>query len=609
MAESPRARADQQGNAQYYTARAIATLREQGQQADLSRAATLLDLVVRVPWPDAEPLRDRARLQLARVYRLQIEAERARGAPVDPRAFSAALALLDQTLRTNGGPNNAVALDARYERALVYLQRRDAGDAEAALRDLSIFATQIAAGSAWSTAGQRGRTLLVRSAQALGDEIIETPTQANIERALDYYERAQAAVEMGGPPLTGVDLPGLYIDLGTATLSKAALQRGVGVDRRCQPNVTHPEADQLLQRARGNFETAMSFPGHSPRAEQGSGCAFLALRQIDLAIRSFEAAYAAGARDVNDLLELARGYANAGAILEAQQIGDAQRYWMRAEETYQLAISMAGADARLRSRINVELARTRQARGDFAGAWTVLTAALADDGNSPEALLARGRLVCMPAGEEPCVSLSGISTPQEARADLSAVINQIPTPDPQLRGEAHFYLSWIARRTENGLEAVRNADSAASLAMSAEYRRHACLMRIRYYHLRGIGVRDERVRDEGTRYCLAGETRAPEALLLEGEYHLSRARSLSGGARDRAREEAYSVFGEGLRLLGRSDSALNDELQHRFELGQALVQYCMGLEGVGSSAINRIDPGGTIRQYFVAHEVWNCEPR
>lgn len=611
LAENPRARADQQGNAQYYTARAIATLREQGdQQADLDRAARLLDLAVRVPWPDADPLRDRARLQLARIYRLQIVARRG---SVDPRIFAAALALLDQTLRTNGGPNNAVALDARYERAIIYQQRRDAGDAEAALRDLSIFATPLPSSSAWSatTREQRGRALLIASAQRLGDDAIETPTQSNIERALEYYERAQAAVETGGPALAGIDLPELYIDLGTATLQKAALQRGLSVDRRCQPNTTHPSADQLLERARGYFQTAISFPGHSSRAEQGSGCALLALREIEPAIRAFEAANAAGATGVNDLVDLARGYANAAMVLQAQGSGAAELFWARAEEKYQLAIGMAGTDRGLRARTNVELAQARQARGDLAGAWAVLTDALADDPNAPEALLARGRLICAYVSEDdPCRSLNtGISTPQLARADLLAAINQIPTPDAQVRGEAHYYLSWLARHANNGSEAVSNADSAASLAMSAQYRRHACLMRIRYYHLRGVGQRDERVRDDGTRYCLAGETRDPEALLLEGEYHLSRARSLPGGARDRAREEAYSVFGEGLRVLGRSDSGLNDLLQSRLELGQALVQYCMGLEGVGSSTINRIDQDGSIRRYFEAHDVWNCEER
>jgi len=612
IADNPRSRADQQVNAQYYTARALATLHEQRQQADLPRAAALLDLVVRTPWPEADPARQRARVQLARVHRLLIAAEQERGALIDRRRFVEALALLDQALTSaqmEAGAANAVVLDARYERARILLQRDEAGDSEAALRDLSVFAANVQPSSAWSMNGQRGRAELIALAQKLGDEAMAAaPTQSNIDRALDYYVRAQAAVETGGAPPAGVDPPDIYISLGDATLRRAALARGLSMDRRCEHVAGDADAARLLVQARSHFERARSFPGHSPLAEHGSGCASLGLGQLDQALRSFEAANQAGATDIDSLLELARAYANVAAILDAQH---APRFWTAAEETYQRALGMVGADIRRRARINVELAQARQARGDLAGAMQVLTAALADQPTSPDALLARGRLIC--GADASCKELNGITTLSQARADLSAVVDQIPPPDATVRAEAHHHLSLLADRPSsaggNGASAVRHADAAFSLALTGEYREHACLMRIRYYNLRGVGERDERRRDEGTRYCLAGENRAPAALLLEGEYHMSRARSLPGGARDRAREEAYRTFGEALRLIGRTETADARDLRDRLELGQAFIQYCLGLEGVGSEAITRIDPNRTIRQHFIDHDVWDCSPR
>jgi len=628
IAENPRSRADQQANAQYYTARAIATLHEQGQLADpqeLDRAGMMLELVVRLPWDDADVLRERAQIQLARIYRLRAEAARASGRLVDGQYLVQALALLDGAIGlapSNTGPNAAVALDARYERALVYLQRQEAGDAEAALRDLSVFSVPGQPSSAWSATGQRGRARLIELANRLGDQAMEAaPTQANVDRALEYYARAQAAVETGGAPPAGVSIAQIYIDLGAATLRKAALERGVGVDQRCEYNGTDPDAARLLVQARGHFQRAAQEPGHPPAAEQGLGCALLALGDIERAILAFQAANAAGARDLDSALELASAYAGAAAILNAQRSSNpaeeararaaAQQFWTLAEGTYQQALGMVGDDRRRRARINVDLAETRRARGDLAGASQALSEALADQPNSAEALLARGTLIC--GQDRFCTSLTGVGTLGQARADLTAVVDQLPPPDAAVRSEAHYYLSLLANRDRtlggDGAAAVRHADAAFSLAMTPSYREHACLMRIRYYHLRGVGERDERARDEGTRYCLAGENRTPETLLLEGEYHLSRARSLPGGARDRAREEAYSTFGDALRLLGRSESPAHDLLRARLELGQAFVQYCMGLEGVGLEAIRRIDADGTIRQYFVDHAVWDCSER
>ncbi|MDZ4690713.1 hypothetical protein [Terricaulis sp.] len=621
IAQDPRARADQQVNAQYYTARAIATLHEEPgarEPAELANAAEMLNRVVLAPWPQSEPAQLRAHVQLARVVRLQLRADRARGGLVDRRRVAEAMALLDRPLLSATPESAAVVLDARYERALLLMERGEPGDDEAALRDLSMFANSTRPSSAWSVTGERGRGALVELAQRLGNQAMDAaPTQANVERALDYYARAQTAVETGGAP-AGVNVPDIYINLGAATLRRAAIARGLSADRRCENTGVDVDATLLLRQARAYFETARTFTPHSSRAEQGSGCASLAMGNLNEALISFQAAQQAGASDIDSVLELADAYAEVGAILQVQQPQSAPHFWNLAEQTYQRGIAMLSGDAvrRRRASVNVDWAGVRQARGDLAGAMQVLSAALADQPNAPEALLARGRLICgggVVRRDVNCANLDPVSTLDEARADLNGVIDQVPTPEPPLRGQAHYYLSHLANRSisagGDGWEAVRHADAAFSLAPSATYREHACLMRIRYYHLRGVGQRDERLRDEGTRYCLAGESRTPSALLLEGEYHLSRARSLPGGARDRAREEAYRTFGEGLRVLGGSEEPAVRQLRYKLELGQAFVQYCLGLEGVGIDAIRRIDPDQTIRQHFIDHDVWNCQAR
>jgi len=624
-AENPRSRADQQINAQYYTARAIATLHERNpgsrDASELAAAGEMLNRVILAPWPQSQPAQVRARVQLARVMRLQFAADRARGGFVDHRRIAEAMSFLEQPLMAAAPDANAVVLDARYERAMLLRERGEGGDDEAALRDLSVFATSTRPNSsAWSVNEERGRAALIVLAQQLGDQAMDAaPTQSNVERALDYYARAQAAVETGGAP-AGVVVPEIYIDLGNATLRRAAISRRLTPDRRCESVDLTANSVQMLRDALRYFETAITYTPHSSRAEQGSGCAYLAMGRLNEALASFSAAQQAGATDLNSVLELGDAYAEVGSILQAQQPQSAPQFWNLAEQTYQRAISMLTPEEapRRRPAINVKLAEVRQQRGDLQGAMQVLSAALADRPNAPEALLARGRLICgggirHAGGALVCTQLDPVMTLSQARSDLSSVIEQIPAPDPALRGEASFYMSHLANRPiregGDGLASVRHADTAFALAPSAAYREHACLMRIRYYHLRGVGQRDERLRDEGTRYCLAGESRTPTALLLEGEYHLSRARSLPGGSRDRAREEAYRTFGEGLRLLGNSDDEPVRALRAKLELGQAFVQYCLGLEGVGLEAIRRIDPTQTVRQHFINHEVWNCAAR
>ena len=260
------------------------------------------------------------------------------------------------------------------------------------------------------------------------------------------------------------------------------------------------------------------------------------------------------------------------------------------------AIAVATAPTE-RSALLVELASAQLAAGHRDAAIAALRRAATDD----------------PQATQPNLALARLTFDRLADTDgqvLYPAINEVRVPlmraattsgdDRQIGADVQYYRSRLATVCESGgdwRQAVAFAEQALARSDALRFRRQACLARIR------VG---DTLDEAAAIRCRAGTSRSdPEELLMEGMFWLRRAQRVPAAqAKDRAVEQAYIAFRDGLAAAGSADPLLKAKLI----TGRGVAEYCVGLTQVGRETFAGVsaefrDP---VLRYLEWYQITQC---
>lgn len=538
-------------------------------------------------------LSNRARLERARVLRLQGN-------------FDAATTELDE-LKSLEPP-------ALYEQAMVILDRRTqrtaqnvGRDATATRQDDRIEALRFlrsgfsapVSSPEYAYVAHRGPLRLAELANELGKEDLDSSLFERVNLAQERFSVAQAAISF----ITGQTALAAEINFnaGRAQLRLAAL-RATPPREECQE--TPARATPLnVSTAQIAFDAAIR--NGSRDAHWGIGCVRLVQRQFNGAIEAFTQAIPdANARPVLPRSEYFVGLARAQAASGGNNLGD---------PTEPEGAETRGALGSFRRALAAEqdLARTQRIRLELADVYrrmsvvgsggdvesrALRTYSLVIDGtNLPEALgeahYQRGLLRAK----------RGDSAGALADLRRAASFNGHPR-----QAAGSFELSKLletecsgGRRLCNVVDAYTFADLAVRSSAQEEeatrvqYRRQACLVRIRF----------RRTGDQGQAACTNVESGA-EGALYEGMFWLAYADGLRAWRQQNAWSSANQAFKNGSELLAGSgqDSIVEDRsLRDLLDYGQRIVLFCLGGGGADTAPAPPRVP-----EYYVEHGVPMC---
>lgn len=544
-----------------------------------------------------QALANRARLERARVLRLQ-------------KNFDAAAAELEQ-LRSLEPPalyeQAMVVLDRLAQRASENVGREPAASGRQderleALRFLrSGFSTPVTAPE-YAYVTHRGPLRLASLANELGKEDVDSALFERVNLAQERFSVAQAAVSfLSGQGALAAEI---NFNAGRAQLRLAAL-RATPVREDCQetPRGAIPLNVSTAQIA---FEAAQR--NGSKDANWGIGCVRLVQGQFPGAVQAFEQALpAANERPVLPRSEYFIGLARAQAASGGANLGDGAE--PEGQETrgalgsFRRALSAEQDPARTQ-RIRLELADVyrRMGVGGFPGdveARALRTYTLVIDGtNLPEALgeanyqrgLLRAKRGDTRGARDDLRRASSFNGhPRQAAASFE--LSKLLESECGARGrgcpnatavEAYIAADLAVRSSTREEEATR-----------VQYRRQACLVRIRF----------GRTGDQGQAACTNVEGGA-EGALYEGMFWLSEADRLTAWRQQNAWSSANQAFKRGSDLLAGSgqDPAVGDRsLRDLLNYGQRIVLFCLGGGGADTSPA---PPG--VPEYFVSNGVPMC---
>jgi len=294
---------------------------------------------------------------------------------------------------------------------------------------------------------------------------------------------------------------------------------------------------------------------------------------------------------------LAEGSAKVAAYSDAEQTYLAMYQQPGTSQAYKAAMLMIIAGLQTQ-----QPGRTEDVR-------KTLLAAIAADPGSPRAPLQVGRILY---GQS---NFGDAANYFQQVVNLTGGSNSSPSPgDLDAKAEAHYYLSLI--NTQRGASssstalaaAVSNADAAVRLAASrSPYREQACIARI----LRGGA---SVLAPDASTSCAGNDQ--PDGMLLQGLFHLKRARFLSTTSRSAGLELAQVWFDQGLREIARSGaptearfkwpaSLLQPVIRDMLQYGKAKVVSCTGLSTDANLSIDQIRRA---EEFFRFFGVDDCTP-
>jgi tetratricopeptide (TPR) repeat protein len=605
----------QLANSYFHTGKAMRAL---GNSAE---AARLLMLAANTVDPgQTSRVRDSAMIELVR-------AQRDMGAIDD--------GLLDLLARRNV---NDRAVDYELaQRALLRARRPEVASDIAALRSLRLLALGYlrtfrhpdTSPGADQYVYWRGPELLAEVANDLGKDALENlpPTETNTGQAISYFtDAAEAASQLRGRTQWDGAAASIFVNLGRSHLRLAGLRRGASAaNLECGVGGAQlqPGERDALRDAASAFERARERAPSSPDVRWGAGCVLLALGNAPAAATEFQYAVDHPSTDAPPIVPrwqhhvaLARAQAATGQIALAERSYTTALAGQPDPATVvQIQLDMADMYRRVAARLTGgERERLLQAaldRLDWAvGAPRDQSGAVIRDRSgrpnrnpevdttrprNPDAYLSRGEIL-FDMGD---LQYAALNLEVAARATGGT------------RGPANSKLSELEERRRRAAEAVDYADEAVSTDRNnPEYRRRACLVRIRLWDRLGAGLRER-----GALYCAAGASNDShefaEHLLYEGMFHLRVTYPPTrGGDQSRAWASALDAFTRGLNSLG--ESGRDPELWARLARGQNRALYCGGFGGAMEAIA--ADPGDPLfaeqaRNYFAENGFAECARR
>lgn len=541
-------------------------------------------------------LANRARLERARVLRLQGNFDAATSELEELKSLEPP-ALYEQAM---------VILDRRTQRAAQNLGRDTASaatrqdDRIEALRFLRSGFSAPVTSPEYAYVAHRGPLRLAELANELGKEDLDSLLFERVNLAQERFSVAQAAISF----ITGQTALAAEINFnsGRAQLRLAAL-RATPPREECQE--TPARATPLnVSTAQIAFDAAIR--NGSRDAHWGIGCVRLVQGQFNGAIESFTQAIPdASGRPVLPRSEYYIGLARAQAANGGSNLGDPSEpegaETRGALGSFRRALAAEQDNARVQ-RIRLELADVYRRMGAAGLGSDIESRAL-----RTYATVVAGTTVPDILGE--AYFQQGILRMKrgenaQARRDLERASSYSGHPR---QASASFELSRLlegecqTRRcpAATAVAAYTAADLAVRSsareeeATRVQYRRQACLVRIRFGY----------TGDQGQAACTNVESGA-EGALYEGMFWLSEADRLRAWRQQNAWSSANQAFKNGSELLAGSgqDSSVEDRsLRDLLAYGQRIVLFCLGGGGADTAPAPPRVP-----EYFVEHGVPMC---
>lgn len=518
-----------------------------------------------------------SRIELARVYRLQGRR--------DAERYNDARRLLGEIADTRFGQLDRATL---YERAMIVIEQDrpgpdDDGALLPALQDLQVFANRDASQYPDLYVIHRGPIALAQLATRLGNQVLQRPPSLdNTQAALRLFNDAVRAYEVlqatGGAP-GGAASAETNINLGMLNLRLANLLGTSPTSRFDCSAGAEPRAIDAAERA---FAEALRADPNAVDAHWGRGCALAARGNYASAETAFQSAISnlPPPQQAQTLQRRRSEYYFALARVQAEQ-----RKWdgpNGALANFETAHSLE-RDPSAAVAILLQTAQAYLRAGRATDAQRALDRAIGYNLDTAPALMLRGELLlCGASGDfessdEPCQGAGAVNASAAARRDLIAA--RAITGGHQPR--ANYLLSRLEEQAGDGPSAVRYATEAyLSDRSNSDYRRQACLTRIRYGRVRGP--------DQAQSACLADASADAEALFYEGVFWLREAYVSSGGNQRNFWGQAIRSFERGEAAPGSqrqlNDGAWNLPLTDALTYGRRYALHCAGLEAANPEA-------------------------
>jgi hypothetical protein len=476
-------------------------------------------------------------------------------------------------------------------------------DVRQALNALHIF---IEPGSDDLPAVSERRDEIIRQATRSGNEKLDDlkrqRTADTQESAAFFFTLARDAAVAARKPLTDIN-----ISLGQVIMAANGLP-GFEAPGGCEASSIN---SNLVAQARDLFTEA------GQKGLMWRGCAQMALGDLDAAVASFNAA--AGEGGAPSRVSLGRAYYRLATKGNQQAWEQARAAYQSAIRTYngQGGADLAQAHYEL-AKVDLEYARlpfasrppelVNEAYRSLAAATTQLKDATQLTGDQAWAFLELGELQI--ARNEAVAARNSIL---RARRNAAGVEQRAAV------AHSHFLMSKLESSLRNWPEAIKNADSAASLGAdnrAATYYAQAC--NVRLLSRRVFGTRDYQ---GGDIYCRADRVRNvddwPDAQLREGTYYLIVGTlAQQRPARSSAWDSAYRAFDTGAKALPDfppegyvPDPSSKPELKAQLLAGRGQALFCSGMKTVGTDSINLDIPTNLrqkARQFFEPYQIL-CE--
>ncbi len=569
-------------NAQFHAGQANRIIGEAGSPTALAAAANLF-LQVSTSNYASSALQNIARLELARVYRLQrnfAEAERVLRTVTDQSDLGRAVAFERAMVVVSNDTTSGISDDAR--------RVAEAG----ALTQLSIFAQPESGDRPNLYVRYRGPQELARLASSVGRGAMEPPTLANTQGAVEKFLLAASAVELLPPGGMTVDdirnNARILVDLGRAQLRLAG--HGVGEpDFQCRPGIV--SADQLAM-PYASFQRATNRDQNLAEGHWGLGCVHMARGETRQAVDEFNRAKALAPNDPQYHLALARAYVSANppqldsAIASYNLAGNVQGVHVEIAAAY-LGITYPISEREARN-LGDKVRTASQA--NIGPALDHLNTALSSSRDYPTAQDTPNALAYLLRGMVQAHQ-GGAQNLETAQRNLAAAAFYDRYEAQSWAAEANYQLSLLEQDRGRAGDAVAAADLAVQRAASRTwYRTQACLVRVRFWTSLREGQRAS-ARD----YCAVQSKGTPyenaEAYLNQGLYQLRSTFSARGGDQSRAWAAAVEAFRTGVSVLGdpRRLDGNGRTLRAKLARGNNDALACQGNAGVTSLLI---DVGG-----------------
>ncbi|MFZ4602785.1 MAG: hypothetical protein ACOYM8_10035 [Caulobacterales bacterium] len=512
---------------------------------------------------------------------------------------------------------------AKYELAQVFMAQTPR-DEEQAMDALRVFTQRSLDKNSKAPAA---RQQVYEIATKLGQDALKEGSPASLSRAQIQFGKAREAAEAANAvdpnSPTVPSISGTFVNLGRVNMLMAGV-KGPDTAGGCESRTGD------FDRLNGALEYFRQ-AGETAEALQWSGCASMALGNLDDAVGKFEKAVKVAAAPNASTMQVSLGRA---LYRRAQtQTGiDAQRSWSEATLAFDAAVtSLDRSDKASAARTLVEVGdfylaffdrlTTGDSRKPGLVAKAVKTFREARE-LAPSQPIAYARLGRIALGEDEFEPRRNLENgPDSARFNLEKA-RDLATQDLDTRANAHFLLSKLevlrrvlgvvppndVARKKNADAAVTNADRAAdigSVERGQAYFAQACETRLIF----------GRTDADGVRYCVADEARDglnyPRGLLFEGLYYLRKAKNARAAIeRDTALENAYVAFDKGTRKLEEQGYS-NSDLWAQLASGRGQALSCVGMTVVGGGFIKKVDPAQAekAKQLFERYDVRICPVR